>query len=365
MKKFVLVALCVIAVLLVVLGVGVWWLMNRPLYQPGQVRTLASLQPPAQTAAADYWEMGDGIRLCHFAQGQGRNILFIHGGPGYPPAQAYPGLSRLGEDYRVVYYHQRGCGKSTRPIDRFTSDSYFQNLKTLEQKLGLGAQVADIERIRRLLGEDKLTIIGHSFGAFLAALYAAEFPERVRGLVLISPATVLVMPSSEPDLFETVGRLLPASSKPGYEDFRKRYFDFRDIWRKSEADLRALNAEFLPYYRQAAAAKRPLPAMSSPAEDNGGWMVQAMYFSMGRRHDFRPALSAVKAPVLLIHGADDLQSEAGSDVYLRAFPSARLAMIKNAGHFSFIDQPDEFASVTGRFLASLERTGPGGPVHLC
>ena len=41
---------------------------------------------------------------------------------------------------------------------------------------------ATIERIRRILGRDRLTLVGHSFGAFLAAMYAAEFPDRVEAL---------------------------------------------------------------------------------------------------------------------------------------------------------------------------------------
>ena len=48
-------------------------------------------------------------------------------------------------------------------------------------------QVADIERVRRLLGQERLTVIGHSFGGFIATLYAVEFPERVDRLILVSP----------------------------------------------------------------------------------------------------------------------------------------------------------------------------------
>ncbi len=56
-------------------------------------------------------------------------------------------------------------------------------MQTLEQTLGISAQVADIERIRRILGEEKLIMVGHSFGGFLASLYAAEFPEHVARMV--------------------------------------------------------------------------------------------------------------------------------------------------------------------------------------
>ena len=79
-----------------------------------------------------------------------------------------------------------------------------------------------------------------------------------------------------------------------------------------------------------------------------------MYVSMGQRHDYRSALQKVSAPVLVIHGADDLQSEAASRLYEEAFPNAEFAVIENAGHFSFEEQPDEFAKVVSQFLSELE-----------
>jgi pimeloyl-ACP methyl ester carboxylesterase len=71
---------------------------------------------------------------------------------------------------------------------------------------------------------------------------------------------------------------------------------------------------------------------------------------MGQRHDYRPALKNVTAPVLVIHGADDLQSESASRMYAEAFPNAEFAVIENASHFSFEEQPDQFASIVQSFL---------------
>ena len=75
-----------------------------------------------------------------------------------------------------------------------------------------------------------------------------------------------------------------------------------------------------------------------------------MYISMGQRHDYRDALRKVTAPVLVIHGADDLQSEAATRMYVDAFPNADFAVIQNAGHFSFEDQPEQFSSLLKSFL---------------
>ena len=352
--KTVLVSLAA-ALLAVVVGIVLFLrVMARPLYEPGMVARgeglRGSLTPPAQSGAQTWWEVENDIRLYHFSEGQGQNILIVHGGPGYPIRTTWAGLKPLAANYKFNYYDQRGCGKSTRPIDRFSSPNFYSNMKTLDRTLGLGAQIADIERIRQILGEEKLVLIGHSFGGFLASLYAAEFPQRVRALILVAPATLLVMPSEESDLFEKVGDLLPAAMRNDYADFRKRYFDFAHMFTKSEADLAALNSEFPKYYVAALQARNlTLPAVSGENE-NGGWMVYAMYMSMGKRHDYRPAMSRVTAPVLVVHGALDLQTEKADRLYGSSFPNSSFAMVQGAGHFMYDEQPEAFSQIVEKFL---------------
>jgi proline iminopeptidase len=350
-KRKLAMVLGVLAALVVVAAAAFWYVMNKPLYEPGKLAASVSLAAVPQTGDGSYWEVEPGIRLRHFSEGSGRPVLFVHGGPGVPLRQPLAALEPLAERRQFVYYDQRGCGGSTRPIRKFTSSNYYENMKTLDRTLGLGAQIADIERVRRILGEQKLVLMGHSFGGFLAALYAAEFPERVAGLVLVAPASVLVLPAPEGDLFSTVGTRLPDSMKPEYDAYLKRMLDFGGIFSKSDQDLQAVNAEFAKYYR--AVSKHPV-FTDSDAGDVGGWMVEAMYMSMGQKHDYREALRRVKAPVLVIHGNEDLQPESASRTYVEAFPNAKLAVIRNAGHFVFNDQPVEFAAAAGAFLGSIE-----------
>jgi proline iminopeptidase len=337
-----------LVVLAALAGTALWAWMRQPLYTPGMVRAgqnlRAPLDPPAQSGAPDAWNVEADIQLHHFSAGQGRKALVLHGGPGYPFTQPLAGLAPLTDRYEFVYYDQRGSGRSTRPLDRFASQNTWENMQQLDHTLGLGAQIADIERIRRLLGEEKLIVVGHSFGAFLASLYAAEFPERVEALVLVSPAEVLVMPPSSGGLFEAVRGRLPASQQAEYDAFLKRYLDFGSLFSKSEAELQALNAEFGKYYAQV------MPVSAVEQGEPGGWMVQALYGSMGRQHDYRAALKAVSAPVLVIHGANDLQSEAASRMYAEAFPNAEFHVIADATHFAFEEQPAAFAALVAEFF---------------
>lgn len=361
MRKKVIIILAV-SVLLVLLGVlALWWLMGQPLYEPGMVRSEKNLRgplvPPEQNSEGDNWLVESDVRLYCHTWGTGRPVLILHGGPGFPIRQPLAGLEPLAADYKFYYYDQRGCGRSTKPFDRFESKNFYANMKELERTLGIGAQVADIERIRHILGQERLILLGHSFGAFLASMYAAEFPERVETLVLVAPAGVLVLPDKEDGFFEQIRSHLPEIQREDYDRFLKEYFDFGQVFSKSEEELAKLNRRVGEFFLAASGEQRAKAAEES--DDNGGWMVQALYFSMGKRHDYRPALRRVQAPVLVLHGEDDLIPERVSRMYIDSFPNARLHVVKNgrisganrAGHFLLSNQPEQLAKVVGDFLS--------------
>ena len=160
MKKKILAGISLLLGLVVFAGVLLWYFMGKPLYEPGMVRggknLRASLTPPAQAGDASFWNVEKDISLFHFSDGTGKSVLVVHGGPGYPIHNPLPGLRLLSANYKFIYYDQRGCGKSARPFDRFSSSNFFENAKVLDRTLGLGAQVADMERIRRIIGEERM-----------------------------------------------------------------------------------------------------------------------------------------------------------------------------------------------------------------
>ena len=123
----------VILTLIVIVG-GFWYMSMQPLYKPGMVREMqASLTPPDQPTESDIWLVEPNIELAHFAVGEGRNVLIIHGGPGEPFTQPMSGLEPLTSEFRFHYYDQRGCGNSTRPIDRFESPNMYENMMALDR----------------------------------------------------------------------------------------------------------------------------------------------------------------------------------------------------------------------------------------
>lgn len=361
MRKKLLIITAVVAVLLVLAGLLLWYSMGAPLYTPGLVRAeknlRSPLEPPKQMEEPGYWRVEDDVRLFYTTQGTGRPILVVHGGPGFPMHRPLMGLEPLTKEHSVICYDQRGCGKSTRPFDRFSSKNYYANMKELEQTLGIGAHVADIERIRRILGKEKLVLLGHSFGAFLAAMYAAEFPEHVEALILVAPAGVLLLPDEGDGFFAEIRKFLPGDKQIEYDAFLKEYLDFGSIFSKSESELAQMNRKLGQFFLTASGL--PVGAENNGIpQGNGGWMVHALYFSMGMRHDYRSALKNVEARALIIHGEGDIVPERISRMYADCLPHSRLHLMRtgqtHGGHFPFREQPETFATTVNGFLAGID-----------
>jgi proline iminopeptidase len=100
---------------------------------------------------------------------QGIPVVFLHGGPGSgcrPAHRRYFDPKR----YRIILFDQRGCGRS-EPLGELENN----NTEFL---------VDDMEAIRQHLGIEKWLVFGGSWGATLALVYAAHFPQTVTGLIL-------------------------------------------------------------------------------------------------------------------------------------------------------------------------------------
>ena len=255
----------VVVLLVAAGGFGMWWVMQQPMYRPGALAGMDIVDPPR---ASTRWEVEPGVELSWFAVGEGANVFVVHGGPGYPANRIRAGVRRARRRLSVPLLRAARRWGAFRPaID--LSGSQWENIQALESALGIGQQLADIERIRRLLGDEQLLLVGHSYGALLAALYAAEMPWHVRGLVLIAPANLVIFPSSRGGLFDNLRDRLPAADRPAYDARVEEYFDLGGIFTKTEAELAAGDAELVRFF---AAGGGSVPvAVSPPPRLLGAW----------------------------------------------------------------------------------------------
>ena len=134
---------------------------------------LAMLMIAAPAAAQTFVDAGDGVRLWVEERGHGSPVVVVHGGPGMDHGSLAADLAPLERAHRVLYYDQRGGGRSTLPADT--------NLLTIEH------HVSDLEALRRRLGFRKLTLLAHSFGPAIAARYAIRHPNRVERMIFLGP----------------------------------------------------------------------------------------------------------------------------------------------------------------------------------
>lgn len=151
----------------------------------GQKRAGQLLYPQVDPFDQRMIDVGDGHRLYVEQAGhpEGQPVIVLHGGPG---GGCSPAMRRYFDPshYRIILFDQRGCGRS-RPHASVEANTTWH-------------LIADIERIRSLLGIGSWILFGGSWGATLALLYAETHPERVTHLVLRG---VFLMTQGELDWF--------------------------------------------------------------------------------------------------------------------------------------------------------------------
>src|ERR1051325_3504356 len=116
----------------------------------------------------------NGVRIYTRRVGDGPPVVVLHGGPGAHHDYLLPQYDRLALGRTLLYYDQRGGGRS--PVPRDTP-------------VGWREHVADLEALRDHWGLEQVTLLGYSWGGLLAVLYALEHPARIdRLLRLARPA---------------------------------------------------------------------------------------------------------------------------------------------------------------------------------
>jgi proline iminopeptidase len=274
-------------------------------------------------------------------------VIAVHGGPGETMATLHPALDRLARDRVVIYYDQRGNGRSSEVAD--------------STRVTIDYHIADLEALRAHFKLERVTLLGHSWGGGLVALYAARHPERIARLVLVDA----VPPRSDPfDRQSAVGRMA------GFDSAGKARIGtmIRAILADAAQDPVDLCRRFYQFYLRNYFVD-PAARTRSVADDCGypGYrMVRAARISrlteesgyQDRRWDER--MSAVKAPVLVIHGRQDFIPIGSAETWAGGFADARLLVIDRSSHSPFFDRPDAFFPAVASFLDG--RWPPGSRV---
>lgn len=280
--------------------------------------------------SAATFQSDDGVTLHYEIVGKGEPVVLLSGGPGFSPEYLRPVADALGKKYAAVLFHQRGTGKSA--LAKY--DGSVLELKKL---------VADVDALRRELKQEKLTIVAHSFGGILSMMYAREHPDRIRALALIDSGgpTLAAVPKFNANL----------ESRFTAEE-KDRIKEWSDPERKKADHKRAVleitKAKTPAYFADRTKAHLIMDPMDEQTfNDAVFWGVVTQMMAL----DLRAGLEKVKAAVLVIHGKQD-PLESAEEVHA-TFPGSQLVLIENAGHFPWLEKPEQVDGALGAFLVGV------------
>jgi proline iminopeptidase len=285
----------------------------------------------------------NGVRHWYRIAGSTRGttpLVILHGGPGGNAYVFEHTQGRSLEQYAtLIYYDQRGGGRSAAPID---PNAY-----------GMDLLVADLEALRTHLGIAKISLLGFSFGAELALEYAVAHPDKVERMVLQSPnaGDYRRMAITETYAMRSVvqGRAADAVDKLIQTPIASPAIRFKELWNSID---RETAARFQYHNARAASLAKKLEMESGFT--NTGLMAKVMFSDT--RHRNRPLIedaAKLVIPTLVLVGAFDRTT--GVDVardLATAMPHARLVVFPESAHYPDIEEPDAYSTAIAAFLTN-------------
>jgi proline iminopeptidase len=288
--------------------------MPKPIPAPREDGVTARTETPL------YW--------AKYGQAGAPRLLVLHGGPGADHCYLLPQMLHLGEKYDLTFYDQRGGGRSKAdariPI---TWRTHVEDLGSVVEELGL----------------DPLSIVGYSWGAMLALLYAVEQSKNPR--------------------LRTVFRMALINPAPLTREYR-RQFEAEFNRRQQSPEIQTMRDELAASglrerdpetYRQRAFELGVAGYFSDPRNATDltpfrvvGRVQQSVWESLGD-FDLIAQLKGMKIPSIIIHGRDDPIPLASSRQAARAL-GTNLVVLDESGHVPYVEQPDRLFTALDPFL---------------
>jgi proline-specific peptidase len=279
-----------------------------------------------------------GGRVWYRSVGEGGTpLLCLHGGPGFTHYYLEP-LEALAGRRRVIFYDQLGCGRSDRPGDA--------SLWTVERF------VEELAQVRAALGLGRLHLFGSSWGGMLALQYALDRRPPLQSMILCgSPAS---MPRWARDCEELLAAQ-PAEVR-------------RTIRQHEQAGFTACpeyQAAILGFYREHVCRLDPWPAGLERSFAEAGYPV---YTTMNgpseftvtgslKTWDVMDRLGEIDVPALLVGGRYDECRPSHLEEMHRRIAGSQLAIIEDASHLCFAEQPQQFMDLVNTFLDRRDAAG--------
>ncbi len=269
----------------------------------------------------------DGTVLSYESVGAGPPLLCWPGGPGR--AAAYlENLAGLAALRTLILLDPRAVGRSEVPADPST--------------LRCDRLARDVEAVREHLVLERLDLLGHSAGTIVAQAWAAQHPDRVGRLVLVTPSDSL-QGGTRADVADIRAS---RSDEPWYADAAEAQELLEDAPPSERASLERATRPF--FYGRWDERTRTHAASADTQSSKRAVLGFGGDVDGGA---LLAGLAQVTAPVLVVGGdRDALTGVTAVHAVAASFPNARAAVVPGAGHFPWVDEPEAFLNVLAPFL---------------
>lgn len=271
--------------------------------------------------------------------GQGPSVIVLHGGPDFDHRYFLPALDRFGDSYRLIYYDQRGRGRSA---DQVRPDD-----------VSLMSELEDLDTVRTFFGLEAPVLLGHSWGAVLALEYALRYPSRVSRLILMNPA-----PVSATDVAQ-FRKAYVALLGPEME--RQRAIAASAAYQRGdpEAVVARYRIHFKPAFYGSDAFEQLMAAMRDAFVRQGSSGIvkaRAVEDRLMRDtwdvpgYDLLPQLRQLRVPTLVLASDHDFIPVTLAAHIAEAIPGATFVTLKDCGHFSYLECESDVRGALTAFM---------------
>ncbi len=286
----------------------------------------------------------------------GDTLLYLHGGPGASCLDFVNQAKALSGKMKVVIFDQLGVLRSDAIAE---SESY-----------SMEYQVEMIEEMRKILGIEKWSVLGHSYGGMLAVLYASACPDSVHKIILECPSLWFEdsARSTAEYLSEHIHSLNDGEAVKLWE--KVRFADYQDktevVWDLSallgyvtDMELRFyLHGITLEEYEMSMDTTDIANEMWSKGEQHLKKLLEAQPEPAGSAQkkvmitdNLLPVIPGIAAPMLLINGKYDPACTRNQIEYImNNAQNVTQAVFEDSGHFPRLEEAEKYTNTVLSFL---------------
>jgi pimeloyl-ACP methyl ester carboxylesterase len=275
-----------------------------------------------------------GHRRAFVKVGSGPALLLLHG-LGCDHTTWLPVIAALSRRYTVIAPDLLGHGRSAKPRADYSLGGYANGMRDLLTVLGI----------------DKVTVVGHSFGGGVAMQFGYQFPERTERMVLVAPG----------GLGPEVTAAIRAITLPGFSQ-AMAVLSLPGVRQLTRTTLRTLAGSGVPRTRDLDEVAEIVASFRDPqARAAIRHVVSAVVDWRGQIVTMVDRAYLTQAmPMCVIWGTDDCVIPARhADIVAQLAPGATVELIANAGHFPHKDHPQRFVKLLDEFV----RRNPPATYH--